>query len=290
MTMAVHKQPFGEVAVIAALGRVHSLPALPAVVRTVTRRIVSESAGPAEIARLLSHDQALTARVLRLANSAFYAPREPVRSVNQAVVLLGFGTVRAIVLKASIFSAFDLARARPFWLHALGTACAARAVARLANLGRGDDAFVMGLLHDIGKLALAEHLPEPYAEVRALVAREGGLIRDAEQRVLGCDHAAIGRFLCEHWSLPADCREAIAFHHHVSGASEANRPWAACVHVADIVARALLVGNGGDDAIPFLDPTALPMLGLGEDRYAALFAAAEQELARAEVFFTVLDG
>lgn len=280
----------GEAAVLSRLAQVQALPALPMVVNALSRRIGDHTASAGEIGRLLAHDQALTARVLRLANSAFYSPKEPVRTPDQAVVMLGFGTVRAIILKASIFSAYDVERARPYWLHALGTACAARTIARIVGMGRGDDAFVMGLLHDLGKLALDEFLPDLYRPVRAAVARDGGLIRDAELRLLGCDHAAVGRFLCEHWSLPPAYRDAIAGHHDLSLAAEVHRPFAACVHLADIIARGLMIGSGGDDAMPLIDPEALRLLNLREDRFAELFAATEEDLGRAEVFFTIING
>ncbi len=283
-------EPPGEALVLAQLRQVHSLPALPMVVNAVTKRISNQQSGAGEIARLLAHDQGLTVRVLRLANSAFYSPKEEVRSPEHAVVLLGLGTVRSIILKASIFSAFDVNRARPFWLHALGAACAARAVARVAGLGRAEDAFVMGLLHDLGKLAITEHLPELAAKVRAHLARHGGLIREAEVAVLGCDHAAVGRFLCEHWSLPRDYRDAIAGHHDFTLASEENRPWAALVHLADIISRAMLIGNAGDMGMPVLDAQALALLKLREEQFTELFRAAEDELGRAEVFFTILNG
>jgi HD-like signal output (HDOD) protein len=283
-------EPPGEALVLSQLRQVHSLPALPMVVNAVTKRISNQQSGAGEIARLLAHDQGLTVRVLRLANSAFYSPQEEVRSPEHAVVLLGLGTVRSIILKASIFSAFDVNRARPFWLHALGAACAARAVARVSGLGRGEDAFVMGLLHDLGKLAITEHLPELAAKVREHLARHGGLIREAEVAVLGCDHAAVGRFLCEHWSLPRDYRDAIAGHHDFALASEENRPWAALVHLADIISRAMLIGNAGDMGMPVLDAQALPLLKLREDQFGELFRAAEDELGRAEVFFTILSG
>lgn len=201
------------------------------------------------------------------------------RSPEHKVVLLGLGTVRSIILKASILSAFDINRARPFWLHALGAACAARAVARISGLGRSDDALVMGLLHDLGKLAITEHLPDLAAAVR-----------DAEMAVLGCDHAAVGRFLCEHWSLPRDYRDAIAGHHDFSQACDENRPWAALVHLADIIARAMLSGNAGEFGMPILDTQALQLLKLRENQFSDLFRAAEDDLGKVEVFFTILSG
>ena len=288
--MTTAYQPWGEAEILDALGQIDSLPTLPAVVGELGRRLANEETSAAEVARILACDQALTARVLRLANSAFYAPREPVRSAQQAVIMLGLSTVRAITLKASVLAAFPVNEARPFWLHALGCACAARAVARLAGLAPADDAFVMGLLHDIGKLALAEHLPEAYARVRARVARDGGLIRNAEVAELGCDHAQIGRFLCSHWSLPIEFRDAIGGHHDLDSCNEVHRPWAACVHLADILARALLIGNGGDHTIPRLDPRALTILALGPDDFPACLKASEEEIARAGIFFELVQG
>ena len=288
--MTTAYQPWGEAEILDALGQIDSLPTLPAVVGELGRRLANEETSAAEVARILACDQALTARVLRLANSAFYAPREPVRSAQQAVIMLGLSTVRAITLKASVLAAFPVNEARPFWLHALGCACAARAVARLAGLAPADDAFVMGLLHDIGKLALAEHLPEAYARVRARVTRDGGLIRNAEVAELGCDHAQIGRFLCSHWSLPIEFRDAIGGHHDLDSCNEVHRPWAACVHLADILARALLIGNGGDHTIPRLDPRALTILALGPDDFPACLKASEEEIARAGIFFELVQG
>jgi putative nucleotidyltransferase with HDIG domain len=278
----------GEAEVLRRLAEVQSLPALPTVVRAATARMADPRSSAGEVGRLLAHDQALTARVLRLANSAFYSPREPVRSPEHAVVLMGLGTVRAIVLKASIFSAFDLASARPFWLHALGTGCAATALARMTGVCPAEDAFVVGLLHDLGKLALRRHLPDLDALVKARLAQDGGLVRDAEQAVLGCDHATIGGYLCTHWSLPAEYRAAIAGHHNLALAAPEHRSWAALVHLADILARAMLIGNGGDHAMPTVLPQALELLQLDERHFRRAFAATEDELSRAEVFFTIL--
>ena len=240
--------------VLERMDRIHALPALPVVVNAVLRDIHNPHSHAGHIGRLLSHDQALTAKILRMANSAFYAPKDHVRSVEQAVVLLGLSTVNAILVKSAIFESYDAAKARPFWLHAIGCACAARAIARKSSIGREDEAFVMGLLHDIGKLALAREFPDDYAMVRNLVSHRGILVKDAEKEVFTCNHCLVGQHLCTRWSLPHDFIEAIAYHHQPRKASEIGRNWAACVHLADILARALMIGNGGDQGIPIIDP------------------------------------
>lgn len=277
----------GAQTVLQRMNRVHALPALPVVVNAVLRDINNPRSHAGHIGRLLAHDQALTARILRMANSAFYAPKDTVRNVEQAVVLLGLSTVNAILVKASIFDAIDAQKAKPFWLHALGAACCARAIARLARIGREDEAFVMGLLHDIGKLALESEFKDEYAMARNLVSHQGGLIRDAEENIFGCDHSMVGQHLCTRWSLPHDFIEAIGFHHCPDRASENGIRWASCVHLADICARALLIGNGGDNSIPIVNDTAMKTLGLRNQDFEKMFVLAEEELEKAEAYFNL---
>jgi putative nucleotidyltransferase with HDIG domain len=275
--------------VFAGLRNLSSLPALPVVVRSLMRDIGNPHSHMQHICRTIGHDQALTARILRVANSPFYATREPVRSLEHAVPLLGLRTINAMLMKASLFENFHSKEGRGFWLHALGVACAARAIARVTGLGRLEQAFTLGLLHDIGKLALQEAFPEDYARARELVRSRGGLIRQAEEEVFACNHAEAGAQLARRWSLPVEFSEAIACHHQLSAAGNTGRLWAAVAHLADIIARAMLIGNGGDRTIPRLDPLALDTLGLDAGRYEDIFDATEEELGLAEVFFNVLD-
>lgn len=275
--------------VLEAMSTVTTLPALPVVVQTVLRNIDADNSHLNQIARLIGHDQAITARILRLANSPFYATREPIRTISQAVPLLGLRTINAILFKTTLFDAFQRREARGFWLHALGVACATRAVARLARLGRSDETFAIGLLHDVGKLALEMAFPASYTAVRATVKARDCLIREAEAEIFGCDHAEAGQALTARWSLPTDYTDAIGCHHALDRASDEGRPWAACVHLADITARAMLIGNGGDKGMPVLDEQALNILRLTRRDFETLFATTEEELGLSEVFFNVLD-
>ena len=275
--------------VLSRMARVHALPSLPFVVGQVMQSMREPLANATHVAHLLQHDQALTARLLRLANSAFYAPVEPVRSVDHAVVLVGFSTVNAVLVKASLFEAYDMEYAKPLWLHALGTACAARAVARKAGMGQLDEAFIMGLLHDIGKVALMHEYTEDYRRARELAFQQRIPIGKAEQIVFKCDHADVGRLLADRWGLPPEYITAIAHHHNVFQADEEHRRWAACVHIADLLARSLFIGNGGDPSIPLIDRRALALLKLTHADFEELFTLAEEELGLAEVFFSVLE-
>ena len=147
----------------------------------------------------------------------------------------------------------------------------------------------MGLLHDIGKLAMEKEFPAEYALARNLVSHRGGLIRDAEEQVFGCDHALVGQHLCTRWSLPHDFVEAIAYHHQPEQASEIGKRWAACVHLADICARSMMIGNGGDNSIPIVNDSALATLNIGSQHFERMFKLAEEELAEAELFFSLFE-
>ncbi len=274
---------------VEGLGRGRDLPALQPVVLLTLRLLQSPRSDNAEVARLLGHDQALTARVLRLANSAFYATRERIHSPEHAVVLLGKNTLRSLILRATIFSGADQADERRFWLHALGTACAARAVATCCRCGKPEELFIAGLLHDLGKLVLARSEPALHADLRRRALGEQRLLFDLEREVLGFDHAEIGGLLCQRWSLPQTIAAAI-HRHHAMTTPDRPTPAAAAVHLADILARALLVGSGGDRSIPALAPIALDLLGCTPQSFPELCERTEDELTNAEVFFNILEG
>jgi putative nucleotidyltransferase with HDIG domain len=172
----------------------------------------------ASLARLICADQALTARILKLANSAYYGfPRE-ISTVNQAIVVLGFNAVKDTGLSLSVFdmfkdgpstSGFDITR---FWEHSMAAGIGARLCARRTAPGLVGEGFVAGLLHDIGKVVFRQYFPREFGQILDLVT-QGCSLDDAEMQILGCSHAQVGAWLVEKWRLPAKIVEAIAYHH-----------------------------------------------------------------------------
>jgi putative nucleotidyltransferase with HDIG domain len=164
-------------------------------------------------------------------------------TINHAVVLLGFDTVKSIVLAATVFetlsegdvlSNFDRSQ---FWLHVGCAAAAARRVARSLRVADPEAAFVGGLLHDVGKVVLDRFFYRRYAEAARVAAETPCLIRDAEVSLFSVNHAEVGRWLAERWRFPAAIVEPVAFHHRPATASPAHRALATIVHLADILAR-----------------------------------------------------
>lgn len=195
---------------------VEKLPSAPEIARRTLATVNRDNASLQDLARLIARDQALAARLLRIANGAFFAVRGKVTSIAQAVTLLGFERVRELVLGLSVWGALEgtSAAARRFrkrlWVHSAMVATAARMLAERTN---HDDAsaFTAGLLHDVGKLVLGLRLGDTYWELLEEAIDEGGA-GEAERAALSCDHARVGGWLLQLWGMPPDLVEAVALH------------------------------------------------------------------------------
>lgn len=243
--------------------QIGQLPSLSAIVTRLLTLLQRDDITMAALMSEIGNDQALTARILRIANSPFYGLSTHIGSLSHAGTLLGLHTLRGIITAAGIIGHFPSQQDKhfdrqSFWLHAIGTGIAAQVLARRSGLDP-EQAFTAGLLHDLGKLVLAAYFQDDFARVLTWRGEHGCLIREAEQSVLGFDHTEIGARIAQHWKLPKLLVNAIHFHHTLPGKAS---PLAELIHVADILCRGMDIGNGGDDLIPALHPDALPRLGL----------------------------
>lgn len=199
---------------------------LPSAPHVVSRLIsLGDDADTSELRRVIDSDPALTARILRTANSPFFAQARSVTSVQRAIVVLGLTMVRNLTLGLTVWDAaagqIPAAHARHLWDHSLAVAHGAQRLATVAGSCEAADAFTAGLLHDVGKLVLARHAPDAYRSLWAASGRADDL--PARERALfGHDHAAIAALLFEHWRLPHVILEAVGQHH--DAAPEAGLP------------------------------------------------------------------
>lgn len=200
----------------ALLATVERVPPLPAIVFALLRSLDADDANIARLARDIGQDPPLSARVLKVVNSPFYGMPGQVASLSEAVMVLGFSNVRSLALAASLSARFDFKPRGPLapirmWEHSFRTALCCRLLAGLARLN-GETAFTVGLLHDIGRIALLNLDAE---RLDAILAAHGeGLPFDeAERRVLGFDHTRLGARLLERWRLPPAVVRAVECHH-----------------------------------------------------------------------------
>jgi HD-like signal output (HDOD) protein len=274
--------------------RLDGLPTLPSVASSLVEMTQSPKTSATEIGELISRDQALTGRVLRMVNSAYYGFPKQISTVNHAVVILGFSRVKNMVLAASVFGLRgDAMAARfnapDFWRHSLGAAVAARCLSRASGRGEPEESFVCGLLHDIGKLVLAQVAREDYDRCLEMADQRHCLLRSAENEILGLDHSEVGSWLAAQWKLPAGVQAAIR-HHHEPNSARKDRDSVSMAHLGDILARALHVGSGGDLSIPAIDDTLSRELGLTPATLDSLVMGFAGELERAKDFFDMIGG
>jgi len=240
-----------------------NLPTLPGMIEQISKAVESKRFSAADIGRLISRDQVLTAKVLKLANSAFFGFSRNVGSLTQALVLLGFDVVKGLILTSSVFDLMKT-KAQGMWEHSMGVATAAHIIAEEIDMSDQEEVSLAGLLHDLGKVVIRVHMPDDAEAISALVEQKGLGVRQAEQEVLGFDHAEVGQWLAESWKLPEELTEPIRWHHKPEGAKEV--PLAtAVVHLADVLARGWGLGDGIDIWVPPLNRTALARLELSSD-------------------------
>lgn len=268
--------------------RIQNLPTLPTVVTRILKLVKSPESCAQDVEEILSTDQSLTVKVMRLVNSSFYGYAGKITTLKQAVVILGFETIRSIALTATVFSAFphrnrSLFDRELFWRHSIATGVAARMLAQAARDPATEDVFLAGIVHDIGKVVLDEYAPVEFDQVLSVVEEKDCLIYEAEREVLGSSHAQIGRWLATKWGLPAELTDVIFYHHQPGNAQRAPR-WTAFVHVGDVLARTLKLGSGGDRKIPPLDPSGWALTGLDEATLKRVLTTLPSEFAKADLF------
>jgi HD-like signal output (HDOD) protein len=208
------KDQLAEPALRGLIGRIRTLPSPPLAYQRIIECMSSSSANIRDVARIVESDVALSAKVLQVANSAFFRIPRKVTRIEQAVVHLGFGAIRTLALSSSLFgkplsrSVLDIERVQQ---QSHRMAAAAEALADTPP--ERDDAFLAGMLHECGTLILAQACPQDLERARDLSAREGLIEARAQERILGASHAEVGAYLLGLWGLPYPIIEAVAHHH-----------------------------------------------------------------------------
>jgi len=261
------------------VSRLKSVPTLPKLLERVVGALEDPEVNFKGVAELIEIDQALTAQILRLANSAFYQVRGVVGSVSQALVTLGATVTRSVVLSTTVFDMRTVGL-RGFWEHSLGCAVAAGAIAKETGIASPEEVAAAGLLHDLGKVVLYKELPDVFIALVEEARARGASFREVERERLGADHCEIASWLVERWRFPPVLAEPIVFH-HTPGAASVACAETAIVHVADTLVQALGHGSGGTARLGAIDPSAWVRLGLTPPRLDRVLDRFDADLDRA---------
>lgn len=250
------------------ISQMKSLPSLPSLYAEVIEEVRNPNGSIKKVGEIISKDVGMTAKVLQLVNSAFFGLSRHVSSPVQAAGLLGFETLQSLVLAVNVFSQFDRAKSHTFciesfWRHSMETGTAAKQIAAAENASEqvAADALMAALLHDAGKLMLAQEAAEPYQEALALADSKGIPHWEAEQEILGATHAEAGAYLLGLWGLPDPIVEAVAYHHCPSHTMCNSLIPLTAVHVANALVHERTAGED-DGGVSRLDLDYLSQIGL----------------------------
>ncbi|MCP4488080.1 MAG: HDOD domain-containing protein [Gammaproteobacteria bacterium] len=235
-----------------------------------------------DISSLLSTDPYLCARLLRMANSAFYSFPARIETIERAIGTIGLRQLREMVLATSVIEVFngiptEQVYMRKFWKHSVAVGVMARAVARYAGLPQSERHYIPGLLHDIGRLVLYLKLPGMMGEMLERARSKQHMLHALEQQQLGYNHADIGGRLLAFWKVPQSIYEPVSYHHDPMQAREF--VLVTCtVHIANAWVNCQAQGSSGASVSPLINNEAMQLLNLQEDELEEIWARAADEI------------
>lgn len=278
------------------------LPTLPQVITTLMSLLDDPNSSVRDINNVMGKDQALVAKILKLVNSAFYAIPTRVSSISQAIAILGFKTVKSIVISASIIGMFDSDNDdfsyQEFWINSLGVATISRfIILRLSEdplSGCGaihpDTGFVGGLLSGIGKMVLDQYAHEEFVQIIELAKKEKMSFYEAEQNIITGSYSGVGYWLAKRWNLSEDIQVPIKYQDMLEECPPEHRSMAAVLSLAKYLCRLKHYGQSGDFDHPPAPKAAAHILALTKDTLPAITSGLSDEFEKAGSFLSMVRG
>lgn len=267
------------------VARTPGLGMLPQVTSQVMRLVDNPNASPRQIGALIERDAGLASKLLKTANSAYYGAPGKIKTVSQAISVMGLSAVRSVVVgqayqqMTAVRGASKRFDRLAFWQHSLATATAARVLAKLKGYRDPEEAFLAGLLHDAGRLVMDRFLPNELDQAITLSLERVVPLRETEREVLGYTHVEVGDLLAEQWNLPEGMREPIRRHHEDVSLDEC--PLGCIIHAANVLAHQTGFALGAP-VLYDLPPTVKQSLGIPDAQYEGLRQAIVQEVMRVQ--------
>ncbi len=251
--------------ILAKLDKIDNLPTLPAVAMEVNNLLQDPNIPVSKLSETIEKDHAMVLKLLKLVNSAFYGCPSKIGAISDAIVILGFSTVRNAIVSLSIIKSlagsadlegFDMT---DFWKHSLSVAVTSKQLAQLTRIESPDSCFVGGLLHDIGKVILCQHFKDFFERVWDRIQKENLLFYEAEIKETHVTHSMIGCYLAKKWNLPSELVDAIECH-HVLRDNVGSYNLLAIIHAADIIVNNYNPGSNAGLDMLMIHPDAVKLL------------------------------
>ncbi|MRR14286.1 HDOD domain-containing protein, partial [archaeon] len=226
-----------------------SLPTLPVIINNIIVTAKSENTSPDDLARFISNDQALSARVLKIANSPYYGLPRTIDSISRAIIVIGFKEIISIALGSGIFKALTpdkndtLMDISELWRHSIGVGLASRHIEKTSRRHLDESTMLMGLLHDIGKILFLVYFPADYAEVMVRQHSDRTSLHVAEKELLDIDHAEMAYLLMKQWNFPDSISIPVHCHHTLYDCPAEYLNRAMTVNVGDYICHMADIGH-----------------------------------------------
>ncbi len=251
------------------------ISSLPEIFYMINEVIADPNSSFGDVAQVISNDTSLSLRLLRIVNSPFYNFPQKIDTITHAISIVGTEQLRDLALATSVLTKFDgisdpTLDMNSFWRHSLGCGVAARVLALQCRQPNAERFFLMGMIHDVGRLILFENLSEKASAILARESPDGPILIEREKKLIGFHHGEIGGALCRAWNLPTLLEHVITYHHNPEEAEDFFLE-TAILHLANIITKAMEHGNSGDTYIPPLDETVWNRIGLTPGHLSAIW-------------------
>lgn len=273
--------------------KIRELPTLPLVANKINAILHDPKSSVSDLSKIIEKDQSITAKVLKLVNSAHYGLPQKVSNINRAIALLGYRNIYYIVMTLSVFDTLKNLKKRSFdrrkfWVHSIAVGILSQKLARECNFLLVDDIFTSGLLHDLGKVFLDGFMHEEFEAIIQKAENEGISYIDAEHELFDVDHTMVGEWMARAWILPLHVIAGIKHHHHEvekrSGLSLSQDPFIDIIRLADMSIKVGKFGHSGDGSKhhPKLEKALFRRLPLTKDDMEPIIADLSKDLSKSE--------
>ncbi|MBI4244364.1 MAG: HDOD domain-containing protein [Planctomycetes bacterium] len=275
------------------LEKLKDIPTLPQVYTQVQGFLENPKSSAKNIAETIQSDPAIASKVLKIANSPFYGFPQRITTITHAIVVLGFSSIKNIVLSCSVVELFksvgetEMFDYKGFWKHCVATGAFSKIIGKNAGIANLEEVFLAGLLHDLGKIVIFKYFPDEAKKINKIIAGGKKTIGQAEKEALGFSHTEISTWLYEKWNLSRLFIEVAMCHHNPAIATH-SRVTSDVVHIADILARAMGIGWAGDHSLPNLQESSLNRLRIKGSDFSRLIQQGMAELGRSKIFIDAL--
>lgn len=264
-----------------AISGISHIATLPEITLKIIELVEDPTSTAQDLHKIISNDQALCSRILKVVNSAFYGLPRQIGSINRAIVLLGLNAVKNIAIAASLTKLFRGGEmcpqfsARDLWTHSIAVAACSKLICDELKMGFADEAFLAGLMHDIGIMVELQALKHELVTVFEEMTFDDDNVptcdmREVETRILGADHQAFGSGLCESWKFPQSFTNVTGHHHNPLELPEPNRTLTSIIYISDRLAALAGFGFRGDLQSLDIDPNTLDEVQLGAEKLAII--------------------